>query len=518
MTPVSPEPICEASRIRCASPPESVSAERSSARYSRPTLLRNASRVTISLMIRSAIAAFWPGRTSCPKYAAASLSGSPETSKIARASAPSPTLTCRASRRSRVPSHSGHGARVQILRELLAHHQRVGLAVAALEIGNDPFERVLARHRLAAIGQVGERNLLAAAAEEDHLLDPLGQPRERPLEIESDVLREAPEHLEVELVAPIPALDGAGRERELRKGDDALRIEEGDRAEPVAARTRAHRIVEREEPRLELGERVVADRTRELRRKEMLRARRVCVIHLDGDRAAVADAQRRLVRFGEPLLHVGTHAQPVDDDLDRVLGVLREPRHRVDLVHRPVDADADEAFRAQFDEELELLALAVDDDRRDDHQLRVLRERERRVDHLRDRHRRELLLRMVGAVGIAHARIEKPQVIVDLGDGAHRRARVVRGRLLLDRDRRREPLDQVDVGLLHELQELPRVRRQRFDVAALAFRVQRVERERALAGAGETGDDDQPVARQIEVDVLEVVRACTANADVFHRS
>ncbi len=32
MTPVSPEPICEASRMRCASPPESVSAERSSAR------------------------------------------------------------------------------------------------------------------------------------------------------------------------------------------------------------------------------------------------------------------------------------------------------------------------------------------------------------------------------------------------------------------------------------------------------------------------------------------------------
>jgi hypothetical protein len=38
MTPVRPEPICEASRIRCDSPPDSVSAERSSDRYSRPTL------------------------------------------------------------------------------------------------------------------------------------------------------------------------------------------------------------------------------------------------------------------------------------------------------------------------------------------------------------------------------------------------------------------------------------------------------------------------------------------------
>ena len=242
----------------------------------------------------------------------------------------------------------------------------------------------------------------------------------------------------------------------------------------------------------------------------------VFVVHLDRDRAAVAVAQRGLVGFGEPLLQVRAHAEPVDDDLDRVLGVLREPRHRVDLVHLAVDAHADEALGAELDEEVELLALPVDDDRREDHQLRVLGQRERRVDHLRDRHRGELLLRMIGAVRIADPRVEQPQVVVDLGDGADRRARVVRRRLLLDRDRRRQALDQVDVGLFHQLQELPRVRGQRLDVAALALGVERVERERALAGAGQAGDDDQPVARQIEVDVLEVVRARAADANVFH--
>ena len=104
------------------------------------------------------------------------------------------------------------------------------------------------------------------------------------------------------------------------------------------------------------------------------------------------------------------------------------------------------------------------------------------VDHLRDalRRERDAVLR---AVRIADAREQQAQVVVDLGDGADGRARVVAGRLLLDRDRRRQALDQVDVGLFHQLQELPRVGRQRLDVAALAFGVERVEGERGLARA-----------------------------------
>ena len=242
----------------------------------------------------------------------------------------------------------------------------------------------------------------------------------------------------------------------------------------------------------------------------------VAGVHLDRDRAAVPGAERRLVGFGETLLEIGLHAQPVDDDLDCVLGRLGELRHRVDLVHLAVDADADEALGAQLDEELQLLALPVDDDRSEDHQLRVVGERERRVDHLRDRHRRELLFGVVGTIRVADPREEQPQVVVDLGDRSHGRARIVRGRLLLDRNRRRQSFDQVDVRLLHELQELARVRRQRLDVAALPLGVERVERERTLAGAGQSGDDDQPVTRQLEVDVLEIVRARAAYADVFH--
>jgi len=47
--------------------------------------------------------------------------------------------------------------------------------------------------------------------------------------------------------------------------------------------------------------------------------------------------------------------------------------------------------------------------------------------------------------------------------------------------------------------------------------VERVESERGLSRARQPRDDDQPVARQIDVQVLQVVRACAADADVFHR-
>ena len=104
-------------------------------------------------------------------------------------------------------------------------------------------------------------------------------------------------------------------------------------------------------------------------------------------------------------------------------------------------------------------------------------------------------------------RVEQAQVVVDLRDRADRRARVPRGRLLVDRDRRAEAVDVVDVRLLHHLEELPRVGGERLDVAALPLRVDRVEGKARLAGAREPGDADQAVPRQADGDVLEVVLA-----------
>src|SRR5512143_3172533 len=65
----------------------------------------------------------------------------------------------------------------------------------------------------------------------------------------------------------------------------------------------------------------------------------------------------------------------------------------------------------------------------------------------------------------------------------------------------------IDVRLLHHLQELARICRQGLDVAPLAFGINSVEGERRLAGPRQAGDDNELVARQVDVNVLEIVLA-----------
>jgi hypothetical protein len=70
--------------------------------------------------------------------------------------------------------------------------------------------------------------------------------------------------------------------------DDALRVEELHRAKTVAARARAGRVVEREQARLELGQRVVAGRARISRGKEMF------LVGIDFERDRLTSAIRRV--------------------------------------------------------------------------------------------------------------------------------------------------------------------------------------------------------------------------------
>jgi len=65
----------------------------------------------------------------------------------------------------------------------------------------------------------------------------------------------------------------------------------------------------------------------------------------------------------------------------------------------------------------------------------------------------------------------------------------------------------------HQLQELAGVGGERLDVAALAFGVDGVEGERAFARPGQAGHDHELLARDIDVDALEIVLAGAAHAD-----
>ena len=209
---------------------------------------------------------------------------------------------------------------------------------------------------------------------------------------------------------------------------------------------------------------------------------------------------------GQPLAQVAPHHQPVDHHRDVVLELLVEDDVLLQQAQLAVDLHAREALAAQLGQLLAVLALAAADDRRQDHEPLAVLGRHDLVDDLLGRLRGDRAA-AVEAVRLADPRPQQAQVVVDLGDGPDRRPRVARRRLLVDRDRRRQALDRVDVRLVHLPEELARVGRQRLDVAPLPLGVDRVERQRGLAGAGEPGDDDQRVPRQRDRDVLQIVLA-----------
>ena len=179
-----------------------------------------------------------------------------------------------------------------------------------------------------------------------------------------------------------------------------------------------------------------------------------------------------------------------------------------------VDSHADEPCAPGVLEDLLVLALAATHHGGQNLDAGAVGQVDDGVDHLLDG------LALDGAaagvaVGMSDAGEEEAEVVVDLRDGADGGARVAGDALLVDGDGGREALYVVDLRLVHASEELARVGGQRLDVAALSLGVDRVEGEGALAGAGHAGYHHELVARDGDVDVLEVVLASAANDDVF---
>ncbi len=116
---------------------------------------------------------------------------------------------------------------------------------------------------------------------------------------------------------------------------------------------------------------------------------------------------------------------------------------------------------------------------------------------------------------LADVRVQQPEVVVNLRGGGDDGARAAAGTALFDGNGRRQALDEIHVRLLHLVEELPGVGGQALDVFALALGINRVERQRRFAAAAQAGDDDQPVARDVQREVLQIVLTRAADADEF---
>ena len=439
----------------------------------------------------------------------------------------------------------GAGHVGEIAGDLLAGPVAVGLLEAALEIGDDAFERPLGVVGAHAV-VVGEADLGVAGAVQDGVLGLLRQVLPFGVERELVVLAQRGERLHVIGRRRFrPRRDGALAQRALLVGNDQVGVDMLLDAEPAAFRAGAERVVEREQPRLDLGDGEAGHRAGEfLREDEALRpalvvdlgdlllvigrlalTRRAARDSLSRlrervgvrvrklrDRQPVGELERLLERIRQARGDVGPHHQAVDHHVDVVVEFLVERRHRADLVERAVDLDALVALAHELGELLAVLALPAAHHRRQEIKPRALGQRHDAVDHLRDG---LALDRQPGRRRIGHAdpRPEKPHVVVDLGDGADGRARIARSGFLLDGDGGRQAVDLIDVRLLHHLKELAGVSRQALDIAALALGIDGVEGERGFARAGQAGEHHQLVARNVEIDVFEVVLAGAADRD-----
>ena len=397
-----------------------------------------------------------------------------------------------------------------VSRELLPQPRILGFAIAALQIGQNTLERP--RRGVASQPVVvmhGDR--LAARPAQNRVADGRRQRPPRLGHAHPVMCGEAFQCLPVIGSARArPWPHRALGEAPLFVGHDERGVEPGEDSQPRALRACAVRVVERKQPRLDFIDGESRNRTGKPRGE----GGKPAVARVLGDEQPVREFERGFDGIGEAVAQPLAHHQPIDDDLDVVLAILVERGDIVDGVKRAVDLQPLEAALHQLGDLLAILALAPADHRRQQMQPRSLGHLHDRIDHLADRKAFDRQARR-RRVGDSHPRPQEPHIVVDLGHRADRRTRVARRGLLVDGDGRRQPLDGIDVGLLHELEELPRIRRQAFDIAPLAFGVDGVERQRRLARPRQPGDDDQPVPRQVDVDALEVMLAGAADGDAL---
>ena len=361
---------------------------------------------------------------------------------------------------------------------------------------------------------------LVVGAVQDRLLRPRRQRPPRRVDVEvlglAQRLQQPQEVFEV--VPGGPRLDRALAQRALRVGDDQLGVDLLLRAQAGALGAGAVGRVEGEDPGFQVLDREgVVVRAGQVLGVAALPGRVVLrqVDEVEQHQTA-GQPERGLDRVGQPLLGTRLDAEPVDHHLDGVLLLLLELRRLGQRVHHAVDPGPGVALGLEFGEQVDVLALAAAHHRREHHEPGALGHGQDAVD--------DLLRALLGdplaadrAVRLADAGEQQAEVVVDLGDGADRGARVARGGLLVDGDGGTEALDEVDVGLVHLTEELPGVRRQRLDVAALPLGEDGVERQARLARTGQPGEDDQGVPGQVETDVTQVVLArATDDQSVGH--
>ena len=327
---------------------------------------------------------------------------------------------------------------------------------------------------------------------------------ERALRRRAGVLRQACEHA------------GGGARHARVAGQHLLGIGEHGLAEAVARRAGARGPVGREERGAERGVRhaaAAAERAvgeRRLRRRgpgpRRPRNRRPRLDQRPEHPASRAEAL--LDAVGEAGAGVLAHDEAVDHGLDGVVRAGRRGGRVVEADHPSADARAHEAVATYGVE-----GLGAAPARREEDHPRALGAAEEVLDHALGRvgpHR----VAAAWAVRRRGAREQEAQAVGDLGDGAERLAGARRAREEPRGHGGRQAVDAVHVGLA---QALDAAAGQGAEEAAVRLGPERVEDEGRLPRARDAADHREGLAREVQVDGLEVVGSGPTDLDRARR-
>ena len=425
------------------------------------------------------------------------------------------------------------GHRGEVGRQLLALGIGLGLGVAALHRGQHALPLDVPIGVATVHGAVVHPHLLIPQAVHNGLLRLLRHILPGGVGIRAHVLGHGAQHLGIVVTAlegsDDPLVQGKGR-----IGHHKRRVHLVAAADAEAIGTGTVGGVEGEVAGLQLVHGVAVLRARQRQREQVLPfpkpargprggaaglAERCAVgpEHLH-EHASARQLAGQLHALGNAACGRLLQRNAIHDDIDEVLDLLVQRDGLAGHLHDlTVDAHAGEALLLQVGEELGELALAAGHYRCHEDGLRGLAlgpvaQAQNLIGHLVG----GLLLDLpsaLRAVGHAHPREQQAQVVVDLGGGAHGRARVFRGGLLVDGHSRGKSVDGVHVGLGHLSQEHAGVAGEALHVTTLALGVHGIEGQARLARAGKARDDHQLIAGDSEVDVLEVMLAGALDDD-----
>ena len=411
------------------------------------------------------------------------------------------------------------GHQRQKLLKLLALSLPTGITQLPFENRKNPLKRTRVCTLSLAVTAVGLDQDWFATAIQQHIPLFIGELVPRGFDLKSKGLTHRIEQGEV--VGVVLLSPGSNRrvDRLAGIGNHPFHRELAQVTDAVTSLTGAVGAVEREESRRQLLNHRSVHRTGEILGIQTLAIHTLrkllsCLGNHFHQSQTITPFQGGAQGIGEPLLHTFPCHEAIHDHLDVVAVVLVELDVVCQLTHLPVDPHPCKPLGCQTADQLAVGALLAPDHWCQQLVSRSLRQQQDVIDHLVDALRPDRTTAL-GTVGFASATEQKAQIVLNLGDGADGRSRVVTCRFLIDRNSGRQTLDGIDIGLVHLTKKLPGVSGKTLDVAALTLRKDRVERQGALAAATDTGEHHQLVARDRDVDVFEIVLSGPPHPDLI---